>query len=32
MEIQLTGLIISIISGYIVPGHLLKIKEKKYVP
>ncbi len=32
MEIQLTGLILSVIAGYIIPGHLLNIKEKKHVP
>jgi hypothetical protein len=32
MEIQLASLIVSIIAGYIIPGYLLNIKEKKYVP
>lgn len=32
MEIQLASLIVSIIAGYIIPGHLLNIKEKKHVP
>jgi hypothetical protein len=32
MEMQLISLIFSIIAGYIVPGHLLNIQEKKHVP
>jgi hypothetical protein len=32
MEIQLASLILSVIAGYIIPGHLLTIKEKKHVP
>jgi hypothetical protein len=31
MEIQLACLTISIIAGYIIPGHLLKLKEKQDV-
>lgn len=32
MEIQLAILIISIIAGYIIPGHMLNVKEKNHVP
>ncbi|HPT70547.1 MAG TPA: hypothetical protein PKW50_10395 [Syntrophomonas sp.] len=32
MEIQLVSLILSVIAGFIIPGHLLTIKEKKHVP
>lgn len=31
MKIQLTCLILSVIAGYIIPGHLLNSKEKKHV-
>jgi hypothetical protein len=31
MEIQLISLILSIIAGYIIPGHLLNSKEKEHV-
>lgn len=31
MEVQLVTLILSVISGYIIPGHLLNRKEKSHV-